>query len=194
MASSQRAPMTTVNSVERRAEATALRREGKTYARIGQIMRISEQAAWKLVVSALDARRLELDESVDHVRSIELDRLDKLTRVMFSRLDNPKNDDPERTVTAILRISERRSKLLGLDAPTDFRITPGGSNAIPITGDLDVGKLSTDELRELEQIQTAYDALVQRQAVRLPAGPPIAVVQAPPEGGSHAEPVVPAAD
>jgi hypothetical protein len=180
--------MTTVNSVERRAQATALRREGKTYARIGQIMRISEQAAHRLVKSALQARRLELDESVDEVRTMELERLDKLTRVMFLRLDDHKNADPERTVTAILRISERRANLLGLDAPKDFRIAPGGSNVVPVTGDLDVGKLSTDELRELERIQVAYDALVARQAVRLPAGTPIAVVPAPTEGGSHAEP------
>lgn len=189
MASSQLAPMTTVNSVERRAQATALRREGKTYARIGQIMRISEQAAHRLVVSALQARRLELDESVDDVRTMELERLDKLTRVMFLRLDDQKNADPERTVTAILRISERRANLLGLDAPKDFRIAAtGGSNVVPVTGDLDVGKLSTDELRELERIQVAYDALVSRQAVRLPAGTPVTVVPAPPEGGSHAEP------
>jgi hypothetical protein len=63
--------------------------------------------------------------------------------------------------------SERRSSLFGLDAPKDYRITPGGSHQIPAGGDIDVPKLSTDELRELERLRVAL-----RRAVARTTAPP----------------------
>lgn len=155
-------------------------------------MRITRQTAHALVTRALDERRRELDESVDQIRTLENERLDKMTRLMFKRLDDPTNPDPEKTVMAILRISDRRAKMNGTDAPTDFRITPGGSNVIPVGGDIDVSKLSDDQLRELEELTSRYETLklaapasVQQpdeypaDEPHLPDGGPVAVVDAP---------------
>lgn len=177
-----------VDIVHKRAAAVALRREGHTYEKIGQKVGISKQTAHAMVVAALEERRRELNESVDDVRDMEIVRLDKMTAFLFKRLDDPKNQDPERTVTALLKIMERRANLLGLDAPKDFRFTPGGA-AIPAGGDIDVSKLSTEELRELDAIRERYDALAQSTKVKtpeLPPGDPVAVVE-PPKAGVSAE-------
>lgn len=180
--SSQLAAPSVVHSVERRAQAVALRRQGYPYTRIGQIMGCTKQTAWKLVVDSLEERRRELGETVDQLRSIEHDRLEKLMLKLFRRFDDPKNENPERTADSILRVSERISSLFGLDAPKDYRITPGGSHQIPAGGEIDVTKLSTEELRELERLQVAYDALVARSAPpALPPGELVKVVERPTE-------------
>lgn len=173
-----------VDIVFKRAAAVALRRDGLTYEKIGNRIGISKQTAHAMVIAALDERRRELAESVDDVRDTEVVRLDKMTAFLFRRLDSPKNEDPERTITALLKVSERRSALLGLDAPKDYRFMPGGSLAPAVDGDVDVTLLSTDQLRELEELRQRYDALVaSAKAPELPAGEPVAVVEPPtPEG------------
>lgn len=172
-----------VDSVERRAQAVALRRDGKSYARIGEIMGVTRQTAWSLVTRALLDRRAELNESVDDLRDLDNERLNKMLRVLFKKFDDPRNEDPERTVTAILRTMERHAALNGLDAPKDFRI--GTGVPIPPGGDIDVTKLSDLELQELEEITARYDALRSRSAAEtpaLPAGEPVAIVPPPDEG------------
>jgi transposase-like protein len=170
-----------VDVVEKRFAAVALRRQGYTYERIAKRIGISHQTAWQLVIKALEERRRELAEAVDDVRDMEIIRLDKMSVILFKRLDDPENDDPERTVNSLLKIMERRAALLGLDAPKDYRFTPGGP-AVPVGGDVDVSKLTTEQLRELEQIREKYDQLVAASTtIALPAGDPVSVVEPPTE-------------
>lgn len=184
MPSTQIAAPSTVNSVDRRAQAIALRRQGYIYRKIGEIMGIGEAGANKLVISALRQRRAELEEGVEELRTLENDRLDMMTRLMTKRLDDPQNPDPEKTVNALLRIMRRRADMNGLDAPKDFRIVPTSGAATP-SAELDMSKLSIDDLRELEQLQARYEAIAQRQALQLPAGDAITVVPAPTDGGPN---------
>jgi hypothetical protein len=166
-----------VDVVHKRAAAVALRRQGYTYEKIGEKVGITKQTAHAMVVAALEERRRELNESVDDVRDMEVVRLDKMTAFLFKRLDDPKHDDPERTVTAILKIMERRASLLGLDAPKDYRFTPGAV-AAPTGGDIDVSRLTVDQLRELDELRARYDALALAAAPpALPPGELIAVVE-----------------
>ncbi len=180
MASNQACAPSTIHSATRRHQAATLRQRGYPYHKIGSLMGCTKQTAWKLVQEALTERRAELDESIQDIRSVEVARYDDLTKRMFKRLDDPTNPDPEKTVQSILRISERRSRLLGLDAPQQFGFVPGGSNAIAAGGDVDVSKLTTEQLRELEDIQVRYEALkTAAPLLQLPAGEPVAVVPEP---------------
>ncbi len=64
-------------------------------------------------------------ELPDHVRLLELDRLDTLVRVYMPMLTSP-DTTPEQKIRAgdgLLRVMDRRAKMLGLDAPQKFDIT-----------------------------------------------------------------------
>lgn len=64
-------------------------------------------------------------ENVDEIRRHELDRLDRAMNKVQDAIDNMAYnvDDLVKLVNALLRIQERRSKFLGLDAPTRADIT-----------------------------------------------------------------------
>lgn len=180
MASNQIAAPSVVESVDRRAWALTLRAQGLKYEQIGRQMRITAQTAHTLVRRGLEDRRAQLAEAADHVRDIELTRLDSMWKFLAKRLEDPKNANPERTADSMLRVMERRAKYLGLDAPSDFRLIPGGGPAVPST-EIDLTKLSPEELDRLEAIQAELDAMKERtKPVTLPAGEPVVVVDAPP--------------
>jgi hypothetical protein len=52
------------------------------------------------------------------LRTIEVTRLDELWHFAWQRLHAKDNLDPDRTLSRLLQISERRAKLLGLDVST----------------------------------------------------------------------------
>jgi hypothetical protein len=54
-----------------------------------------------------------LKQPTDELREIELDRLDRLQRGIWERA----KDGDIRAIDAVLRIIDRRARLLGLDAP-----------------------------------------------------------------------------
>jgi hypothetical protein len=131
---------------------------------------ISRQAAHHLVIAALEERRTQLAEDADDVRELELERIDRLFRRMLERLDSPRNDVPERTVGAIVKLMERRAALLGLDAPKDWRL--GGLPGAPplaTSGGLDLTKMSVEDLMKLEELWSKYAAPLPNSAA--PATP-----------------------
>lgn len=132
----------TLQGAERDAEAARLRSRGWSYPRIAAELGWQHRAdAWNAVKRVLDAT---VREAGDQVRAIELDRLDTLytaaTEVLERRHitvsngriitlgDEPLPDDGPvlQAIDRLLKIQERRSKLLGLDAPTkqNISITP----------------------------------------------------------------------
>lgn len=134
-----------IAQIERDAQFLELRRRGLSYRQIAAQMLVSSQkTAYEAVQRALkDA----IQEPADEVRQIELDRLDELMRHALRVLatphyvvsqikgevitfldvngtDKPVVDDAPilAAIDRLLKISERRAKLLGLDAPTRTRI------------------------------------------------------------------------
>ena len=127
---------------ENDARVLELRRRGLSYAQI------STQMGWKSDASAYFAVNRALADQAREVSAeviqIETDRLDEMTRTLYRVLatkhyvvsagsgkvalhpdtGQPLQDDGPvlQAVAGLLRISERRSKLLGLDAPTKTRI------------------------------------------------------------------------
>jgi uncharacterized protein YicC (UPF0701 family) len=116
------------------ADAARLRAEGKTYRQIAEIQRCDVSTAFARVERACKAVPVE---AVESLRTVEIERLDLLQRVALEQLvtDQPKIDhgrvvrdddgtpmiDQAAKLTALdklLKIAERRARLLGLDQPT----------------------------------------------------------------------------
>jgi Sigma-70, region 4 len=135
---------------ERVSQALELRRAGCTYEEIGQTMSCTRQRAHQLVQKGMD-RILELaTQTAAQIRALELSRLDG---VLFSHWPNRGN---WKSAEIILRVCERRARLLGLDAPEKIAETlPNGE---PLPPALDLSRLSDDQLKQLEAIYIAGSA------------------------------------
>ena len=100
----------------RRAEAVTLAMAGLTYEKIGEELGISTSAAWHLVNRTIAETR---NYAVDHLRLLENARLDRALTAIWNKV---LEGDPA-AVSSFLRISERRAKLNGLDAPTKVQMS-----------------------------------------------------------------------
>lgn len=94
----------------RRIQALELRLAGHTFDEIGSHLGCRRQTAHQLVMSALDERAAEPCEKV---RALELERLDKLLAAHWRTALAGDSDATE----ICLKVMQRRSRLLGLDAP-----------------------------------------------------------------------------
>jgi hypothetical protein len=135
-----------VTAVERAKTAVRMRMAGAQYADIGVSMGISRQAAWMLVKKSLEATRKETGESADLLRELELQRLDKLYLAMNKQAEQGNQGAVDRCI----RIMERRSKLVGLDAPTKQDVTSGGEK---------IQETKIDDTRYDRAIASLADAL-----------------------------------
>lgn len=131
--SNQEASPDTVGMEVKRGQALELRIGGASYREISRTLGISVGSAHDYVTAGLEELRNANAESTERVRSMEVARLDAMLLKLW-----PKRDQP-RVADTILRISERRSRLLGLDmgkGPDDVPPPPpaGGVTLIPGTG------------------------------------------------------------
>jgi hypothetical protein len=128
---------------EREARALELRKQGWTHREIGDGLGISESGARDICNRVLARLETASTETAEEVRRLELERLDGLEkkaaevlmkqhvfvnsgRIVYDGEARLIDDGP--TLSAIdrlLKIQERRSKLLGLDAPEkhDLRLS-----------------------------------------------------------------------
>ena len=90
-----------------------MRKRGMSYAEIGNAMGISESGAYGCVSRALKALKAQATESAEEERDLELARLDKLLKIAEAAAES----GDLAAIDRVLRIQERRSKYLGLDAP-----------------------------------------------------------------------------
>lgn len=95
-----------------RDQAVKLRIQGATFAEIGKLLTppVTESWARRLVVQALESSR---PENVAQLRKLEQERLDRLIFAVWAKALR----GDTQAVLSVLRIMERRAKLLGLDAP-----------------------------------------------------------------------------
>ena len=128
-----------VRTEEHRLRALELRGEGKSYRKIADALGIDVHRAHDLVTEGLDQLIVQSAETAEQVRVLELGRLDDLLDRLVIKLSLQRKamatadgksvnvpDPEERTVDAILRVMERRAKLLGLDAPQEIVGAGGG--------------------------------------------------------------------
>jgi hypothetical protein len=154
-----------IKAVELDFQAYDLRQQGLTFRQIGQQMGTTPQRAHQRVTRAL-ARRLQ--EPPDAHRHLELERLDHMWqealavlrrphvfaqngKIVYDKEGEPLSDDAPvlNAIDRLLRIQERRARLLGLDAPTTSKLTVISEDAV----DAEIRRL-TDELARLEAGET----------------------------------------
>lgn len=102
-------PKLTVEQVERRVRACEMRRQGMSYEQIARAMGITQPAAWRLVKRALDRMQVE---SADAVIKIESTRIDHA----IQRIQQGIDDGDPAAIGALVKLMDRRAKMLGLDA------------------------------------------------------------------------------
>lgn len=116
--------------LELQAKALELRRGGDGYEAIAEKLGIGKSSAHRMVEAAMAGARAQISASVDELRADELTRLDGMLAKLWPKV----TDDPDvAVIDRIIKIGERRAKLLGLDAPVRTAIQGGGDDAPPIS-------------------------------------------------------------
>ncbi len=115
-------------SLQREQEAVRLRMAGKSYRAIAAELGISTTHVFRLVDQALSRIQQESEAEVRVLQRLELERLDELHKALWPLATG---DHPScRAAGLLLRISEQRFKLLGLENYRLFELT--GANGGPV--------------------------------------------------------------
>jgi hypothetical protein len=164
-----------VRLTTRQIRAIELRSAGWSYRQIADTMGLREPTnAWALVRDGLSNW---LSESATELRTLEQARLEAMTRrlwplIMGTAADGvtplvaPEDDHgPDsrafKAMETYLRISERRARLFGLDAPTGVQIDVGGRVDVQHKADPDV-------LGAVEHWQRLTDEMIKQQTALRP--------------------------
>lgn len=112
-----------INGKERRAKCLELRKQGYTYAEIAK--KVGLKGRQQACNHITDAMKELVVEHVEDVRKLELERLDKIYKVVNGFVEDEELDVEDRCKAAdrCLKVMERRAKIQGLDAPTKIAET-----------------------------------------------------------------------
>lgn len=117
-----------VVATEKQLHALELRKQGLNYEEIAEMMGISRQGAWDAVSKGLKNYARVTDEIAEDVREMEIARMDKM---LATHLDLAV-EGSTRSAEIVLKIMDRRAKLLGLDTPVKQKIEHTGKDGEPI--------------------------------------------------------------
>jgi len=106
-----------ITAEEKRWIALELRKQRKSYRAISAEMKCSLSAAHGYIRSALDDLRKLTLENAQELRDLEIQKLDAIEEELTKRLDGADDQDAAKISAVIVKTSESRRKLLGIDAP-----------------------------------------------------------------------------
>lgn len=109
-----------LSAAERRYQAVQLRQKGLSYRRIAERLGCSKSVVAKDIKREIQELKSLTRAEVEELRQLELERLDTAQQFVSNELNN--GNDVLAAVDRWLKISERRSKLLGLDAPIQVQV------------------------------------------------------------------------
>lgn len=109
----------TIRTSERQQRAYALRLEGKTIREIAAELGCSAMTTYRMVEAEIERQMATRDASVKRQQSIVADRLDRLIREVWPRVEQ----GDVMAIAQVVKIEERRCKLLGLDEPQRVQTT-----------------------------------------------------------------------
>lgn len=100
-----------------------MRRRGMTFERIGEVMGCSRQSAHRMVTEAMRELRETCHEEAAVVRELEMQRLDAMFEAAYQHATEADDAHYLEAIDRVLKIMDRRAKLLGLDAPAKIAPT-----------------------------------------------------------------------
>lgn len=104
-----------IAQAEKEARIIELRRTGATWEFIAKVTGYANASgAYKAYQRALGKI---VQPKIDELRAVEVDRLDRLQFAIWERA----KDGDIKAIDAVLRILDRRTRILGLDAPTKIQ-------------------------------------------------------------------------
>ncbi len=109
---------------ERRVKAFSLRKAGASYRQIAQQLSVSLNTAWADVNAELLELREQTKADATEVRDMELQRCDEMILGLWPAVRR----GDAKSVMAAVRVSERRAKLLGIDAQSKAAVHPALGN------------------------------------------------------------------
>jgi len=121
-------PTPRAKTVETTLRAFELRKAGMAYADIGQQIGLTKQRAHQIVTKHIADLLKRTGEDVEAVMRLELDRLDRMALGVWRKA----SAGDEKAIGAMVRIMDRRSKYLGLDAPVKTAQTNKQGEDAPI--------------------------------------------------------------
>jgi hypothetical protein len=105
-------------------KALDLRLEGLSYLDVGRKLGVSYTTAYNIIMRLLDRFDAELQEKIPRARQVEIERCRKL----LSHISPKVKRGDVKAVQVALKISERLSRLRGLDAPIDLKHSGTGED------------------------------------------------------------------
>lgn len=108
-----------LQSMKKREIALNLRISGFSYRAIAQKMGVRESTVYKWIKKEMTRTQTGLAENAEIIRGLEVERLE----IMFEKAFSAAMEGDLAAIDKALRVMERRSKLLGLDAAVRTEIT-----------------------------------------------------------------------
>lgn len=138
-----------IKSREIRAKAFELRKMGLSLEAVGQQLGVSRQRAHKLISQSLAELDALNTQTLNELREMDLARLDDALLQMMVQV----KCGNQGAVDRMIRILERRAKLMGLDAPA--RTEMSGPNGEPLSF---VDRTEEIRLKIMNALSDATDA------------------------------------
>jgi hypothetical protein len=146
--------------LDRELAVVELRREGKTWQQIAEVVNYATaMGAWKAYQRACQRT---LQEPTDEARRIELDRLDALQRTYWE----PAVEGNLRAADFVLRVIDRRARILGIDAPQKIQaevVNYDGIGSIDAEVDRIARIIEAAELAERERAESNTVTVTEQQ-------------------------------
>jgi len=142
-----------LTAAERRQKAFDLRLLNQSYQTIADNLGCTKQAAWKMVQKVLKDIEAKTTESAATVKAMEQMRLDRMAAAALPKAVASNPDYA--AIDRVLRIMERRAKLMGLDQPDKVAQTDPTGQHQAKNPDYD------NALRELAEIRRELQLLEQ---------------------------------
>jgi len=140
MAGTNKSSSAKARKMDLQTKALELRRSGRGYVDIAKALEISKSHAHRLVTEAMRETKAQITADVADMKAEQLSRLDG----MLAGLWPAARKGAVGAVDRVLKIEERRAKLLGLDAPVKHAV--GGDKDAPPIQTQHAHELSDDVL------------------------------------------------
>ena len=122
--------------IDKEKQVLELKRSGATWDAIAEVVGYANgSGAFKAYQRAMTRT---LQQPADELRDAEIDRLDRLQRAYWFEAIGSKDQPPvHKSAEIVLKIIDRRAKLLGLDAPTKIQAEVVTYDASGIEADIE---------------------------------------------------------